>query len=339
MHHQSQDRADSGLSSQAGMAHDAQVTDPVRRARSPLPLRLVLVAGLCTLLAAPVVAALAASPDPSAPTGPAQPAASEHPGKGEHFEGVGSFGKGDRDGGGRGDVSITAVSGSKVSLTTEDGWTRTITVTTTTEITKAGATITVADLDVGDKISFRQTKNADDTYTITKITVRTPKAGGEVTAVTGSSVTVTSRDGTKTTITVNGSTTYRLGKDAGSKADIAVGSRIAAEGTVSGTTFTASRITIQPSVAGGQVTAKTSTTITVKGRGDKLTTIHVDAGTTYKVRGKDAATLADIAVGDVVIATGALRADGSLDATQVGAGKFKWGNHDKPQAPAASATP
>ena len=319
------------------------MTESDRRPRSPLPLRLLLVAAFCTLLGAPVVAAFAASPDPSAPTGPSQSTPSGDPdkGPGHGFGGFGGFGGsklGDAGGAGRGGVSITAIDGNKVSLSTEDGWTRTITVTSDTTLTKAGATIKVTDLKKGDEIGFRQKKNDDGTYTITAITVRTPKAGGEVSAVSGSTITVTGRDGTKTVITVNGSTTYLFGKDAGTKADVTVGSRIGAEGSVSGDTFTASRVVIQPSVAGGEVTAKTSTTITVKGRGDKTAIIHVDSSTTYKVRGKDAATLADIAVGDIVIASGSLRSDGSLDATQVGGGTFKWGKHDKPQA-SASATP
>ena len=322
------------------------MTESDRRPRFPLPLRIFLIAGICTLLGAPVVAAFAASPDPSTPTGPSQATPSGDPGKGhgpswgfgQGFGGFGGSKLGDAGDAGRGNVSVTAIDGDKVSLATDDGWTRTITVTADTTITKAGATIKVTDLQVGDEIGFRQKKNADGTYTITAITVRTPKAGGEVSAVSGSTITVTGRDGTKTTITVNGSTTYLFGKDAGTKADVTVGSRIAAEGTISGTTFTASRIVIQPSVAGGVVTAKTSSTITVKGRDDKSTTIHVDSKTTYKVFGKDAATLADIAVGDVVIASGSPRSDGSLDATQVGGGTFKWGKHDKPQA-SPSATP
>ena len=322
------------------MAHDARMTDTTRRLRSPMALRLVLVAALCTLLGVPVVGALAASPEPSAQTQPAQPNASGDPGKGPgRGQGWGQLGKGDRGGFGHGGVTITAVSGSNVSLKTEDGWTRTIAVTSATEITKDGATITVADLEVGDQIAFRQTKNADGTYTITAITVRTPKAGGEVTAVSSTTISVTARNGTVTKITVNGSTTYVFGKEAATKADVTVGSRIHAEGSLDGTTFTATRVRIEPAVAGGEVTAKTSSSITVKGRDGKATTIHVSAATTYKVRGKETATLADIAIGDFLVASGKARADGSLDASRVGAGKLTWGKHDKPAAPGASATP
>ena len=319
-----------------------------------MPLRLVLVVALCTLLGLPVVAAMAASPDPSGAAVPAHPAGTGDPGKGGFGHGWGfgagpgkggsGFGQGDLGGFGRGDVTIVSIDGSKLDLTTEDGWTRTITVTSATKITKNGDTIAVGDLAAGDAIGFRQTKNADGTYTITDITVRTPKAGGEVTAVTSDSITVTARGGTKTTITVDSGTKYFFGKDAGTKADVTVGSRIAADGTKSGDTFTAARIVIQPAISGGEVTAKTGTTITVKGLGGKAATIHVDGDTTYKVRGKDAATLADIAVGDYLIASGKARTDGSLDASQVGAGKFDLGkfgrgDHQKPQKPAASATP
>ena len=55
------------------MAHDARMTEPTRRPRSPMPIRLVLVVALCTLLGVPVVGALAASPEPSGATQPADP--------------------------------------------------------------------------------------------------------------------------------------------------------------------------------------------------------------------------------------------------------------------------
>ena len=73
---------------------------------------------------------------------------------------------------------VTAVSGSSVSLATDDGWTRTITVTGTTKITKGGAAATLADIAVGDTIRFGQTRNADGTYTITAIEIVRPRSPG-----------------------------------------------------------------------------------------------------------------------------------------------------------------
>ena len=116
---------------------------------------------------------------------------------------------------------------------------------------------------------------------------------------------------------MNGATVYKLGSAAGSKADVKVGVRVAAPGTVSGDTFTAITVRIQPAEIGGIVTGKTGDSITVK-RGDGSTAvIHVTSKTTYEHKGKDAATLADVAVGDRVSAEGTLRADGSIDATSV----------------------
>ena len=65
------------------------------------------------------------------------------------------------------------------------------------------------------------------------------------------------------------------------------------------------------------MTAKTSDTITIKGRDGKTTVLHVTDKTTYDVKGKADATLSDIAVGDRVSAEGLPRADGSVDAASV----------------------
>ena len=236
---------------------------------------------------------------------------------------------------GRGPITILSIAGPALSLGTEDGWTRTITVTSSTVITKGGQTVAVDALTVGDEIRFSQTRNADGTYTITAIVVPTPVAGGEVTAVDATTITVKGKGGASRVITVNGSTVYKLGSAAGSKADVKVGVRVAAAGTVSGATFTAITVRIQPAEIGGIVTGKTGDSITVKHGDGSTTVIHVTAKTTYEHKGKDAATLTDIAVGDRVSAEGTLRADGSIDATSVEGQAPKV----KKPAPAASAAP
>ena len=231
---------------------------------------------------------------------------------------------------GRGPITIRAISGNQISLATDDGWSRTITATSSTVITKGGKTISVGDLAVGDTVRFSQTRNADGTYTIETIVVPTPIAGGEVTAVDATSITVKGKGGTTQVITVNGSTAYKLGSAAGTAADVKVGSRVLAQGTMTGDTFTAITVTIMPSEVGGVVTAKTADSITVKHGDGSTTVIHVTDKTTYEKRGKDSATLSDIAVGDVVGAEGMLRADGSLDAVSVE------GRAPKPPKPAKS---
>jgi len=108
-----------------------------------------------------------------------------------------------------GGIAITKIDGARLSLVTEDGWTRTIDATGAT-ITCDGATIVVGDLAVGDEIMLRQERQADGTFKVTAIRVILPKVAGTVTAITDSSLTLAARDGTKVTVKVTSSTTYRV---------------------------------------------------------------------------------------------------------------------------------
>lgn len=139
--------------------------------------------------------------------------------------GPGGFGHG------FGGITITAISGSSISLATADGWTRTISVDSGTTYSKSGETIAQADLEIGDEIAFRQTRETDGSFTIDSIAVIPPHAGGEVTAVSSSTITVQRRDGTSTTIKVTGTTTYTVAGAAAKLADIKVGMFLVAEGT------------------------------------------------------------------------------------------------------------
>jgi hypothetical protein len=101
---------------------------------------------------------MGASPAPSgSTTTPTTPSASGDPSVGGmgpgRWGGKGDLGHMDFGGVGRGSgaITITSISGSNLSLKTDDGWTRTITATSTTTITKASATIAVSDLAVGDE--------------------------------------------------------------------------------------------------------------------------------------------------------------------------------------------
>jgi Domain of unknown function (DUF5666) len=146
-------------------------------------------------------------------------------------------GPGDMHGGpggmrGFGGVTITAISGSNVSLATVDGWTRTITVDSGTTYQANGVTAALSDLKVGDEIAFRQTREADGSFTIDSITVIPPHAGGTVSATTSSSITVTQRDGTSATIKVTSATTYDVsGNSSAALGDITSGMVVMASGT------------------------------------------------------------------------------------------------------------
>lgn len=338
------------------------MTEREKQLRHSDRLRIGAILALCLVLAVPVVVAMAASPDPSASAAasasaeattaattapasespvatvaPAAPNATVKPSTDPQKSNQRVNGKA-----GHGAITITAISGSRISLKTEDGWTRTITVTADTTIRKGGQEIMLADLEVGDTIRFGQKRNDDGTYTITAIQVPTPKASGEVTAVSSNSLTLKRRNGETQTITLTGSTLYKVGKAEGSKSNVKVGSKVTIQGTTSGDTFTALTVHIRPTIVAGEVTAKTSDSLTLKLRDGSSIVVHVSADTKYRVRGNKAAGIADIAVGDVAAASGISRSDGSLDATAVQKAR-KRGDRDKSadpsKAPAASTTP
>ena len=133
---------------------------------------------------------------------------------------------------GRGGVEITAIDGSSVALKTVDGWTRTIEVTSSTQITKGGDTIALSDLAVGDTIRFRQKRNADGSFSVTRIDVVLPTVAGTVTAKTGSTITLKQRDGTSVTVHVDASTKFRVQgvTGAASLSNVTVGMGLIANG-------------------------------------------------------------------------------------------------------------
>ncbi|MEO8229278.1 MAG: DUF5666 domain-containing protein [Chloroflexota bacterium] len=318
----------------------ANVPRPTTSARRLELLRIGIVAVACLALALSAVVVLGASPAPSAGTG-AGPNASHDPGKSDHprlkkipggWSGMRAFLKGDRGGdidGLRGlvgpglgarSITIVRIAGSTIDLKTDDGWTRTITVTADTKIAKGGAAATLADLKVGDRVVLRQKRNADGTYAIVALTVPIPVVAGTVTAVAAASLTLKTRDGSSRTIELTGKTTYKLGRADGKKSDLKVGSIVVVTGTkgsANAFTATAVRIQVRLDKVGGEVTAKTSDSLTLKQRDGSSVTVKVGSDTKFVVRGAASAGLADIAVGMKVSAAGTRNADGSLNASVV----------------------
>jgi uncharacterized protein DUF5666 len=154
-----------------------------------------------------------------------------------------------RGGRGFGQITITAISGADVSLETEDGWTRTITITPDTTITRGGAAATAADLKVGATIRFRQTKNADGTFTIQAIDIVLPQTVGTIAEVGSSSITITDRDGATVTVRLGAGTTFRVrGVDNATAASLAKGMVVLvvgerrADGSIDATTVVAGQL-------------------------------------------------------------------------------------------------
>jgi hypothetical protein len=209
-----------------------------------LPVRIGIVAGSAILFVVGAVAAMGASPAPSSapaaspdggtttPANPVTPFDGVLPKMQMRGGGPGLDLRGGFRFAGFGDITITAINGSSLSLKTEDGWTRTITIGSSTTITKGGATIALGDLKVGDQIVFGETKASDGSFTIDQVRVVLPVVGGQVTAVGTDSITVDQKGGGSATIHVSSSTTYDVDGNTSAKlSDITVGSFVVAEGT------------------------------------------------------------------------------------------------------------
>lgn len=219
------------------------------------------------------------------------------------------------------EITITAISGSNVTLRTDDGWTRTIAVTDAVDLTKGGQDIALSDLAVGDQVRFRQTRNDDGTYTVNALAVVVPSVRGEVSDVGASGFKVTTRDGSVWTITVDGTTEYQYGTGDGSLADVTNGTTVVVKGTSTGdNALTALTVRVKPDRAVGTVTAKAADSITIRTRAGSTVTVHVDGDTTYRVAGVENADLGDVAVDMAIGVSGRERADGSIDADAVAAG-------------------
>ena len=202
-------------------------------------------AGLALVVGAAVAMGATPSASPAASGSTASPAASTDPAtpndepKDGRLGPFGGFGQldvlGRFDGPGHvvgfGGASIAAIDGSNVRLETEDGWTRTIAITDDTTLSRGEEAIELADLEVGDQVALRQTRNDDGSFTVTRLRVLLPAIGGSVSAVTDDAITVTGRDGSTQTIHVDGDTTYEVaGDDDATLDDVEVGMRIVAVG-------------------------------------------------------------------------------------------------------------
>ncbi len=216
-----------------------------------------------------------------------------------------------------GEITITAINGTQLSLKTADGWTRTIDASEAT-VTRAGQTVSLSTLQVGDQIIFRETRQSDGTYKIDAINVVLPHVVGTVTAVSASSLTITQPDGASKTVQLTSGTAYRVAGQSASLSAVTTGARVAIAGTVaSDGTFTAAVVDVLPVRVAGTVSAKTATTITITDRDGKSVTVDVSSATVYQVAGVTNPTLANVSVGTTIAAQGTRNSDGSLNASVV----------------------
>lgn len=146
-----------------------------------------------------------------------------------------------------------------------------------------------------------------------------PRGGASVASISGTQLALRTDDGWTRTIDASGATITKAGA-AATLADIAVGDEIAfAQQRSTDGTYTITKIAIVAPHVAGTVTATSASGLTLKAQDGSTVTVTVSSSTTYRVAGTQSATLADIKVGDVVVASGTKSGDGSIAATEVNA--------------------
>jgi Domain of unknown function (DUF5666) len=142
---------------------------------------------------------------------------------------------------------VTNVSGNTLTLTAFDGATHTVTVSASTRYQKVGQNATLGDISAGTAIMVEGTLNSDGSLSALRVTIQEPRVAGQVTAVNGSSYTVTGAFGQSYTVTTTSSTTYvNADGTTASASTVQAGVAIIAQGTLSsdGKTLTAQRVII-----------------------------------------------------------------------------------------------
>ncbi|HEY8282789.1 MAG TPA: DUF5666 domain-containing protein [Chloroflexota bacterium] len=233
-----------------------------------------------------------------------------------------------------GGLTVTGVSGNTITATTRDGGTVTITVNGSTTYDEAGATVTLAAIQSGQRISLRGSSTGTNAVTATNIAIILPVENGVVTNVSGTTLTITSFDGSTHVINLETGTRFQKAGASETATDVTSGSAITATGpTNSDGSLNADLVTIEVPRLRGQVTAVANGSYTVTAPDGGTATITTTSSTVYVNADGTAAQASTISANTVISAEGTLSADGKtltalritiLPAKGIGAGPGGW---------------
>lgn len=227
----------------------------------------------------------------------------------------------------RGDLTVASVSGQTITAKQPDGTSVTITVSNSTQYTRAGKTVSLSAITAGETIHVMGQRNSNGAITATHIDIVLPRYDGQVTAISGSTITIKDRRGASHVIHTTASTTVRRAGQNASLSDIITGAQISAVGTKnSDGSLDAEAIVIVLPHAGGQIKSVSGSTLTLTDPRDSSATItiHVTASTRYVTvtQGSNgpiqsASSFSALKVGVFVAVEGTKNSDGSLTAEVV----------------------
>jgi len=230
--------------------------------------------------------------------------------------------------------TVTSISGSTITISDPQGFSRTIVVSPSTTYANAGVAGTLANVVDGAKISAQGFIDANKTsLDAVNVAIGTAahasEMNGTITAVTSSSVTVQGKDNVLTTFTFTPTTTFVEGSLTLSAANLAVSERVGVEFNSSAAT-TALKVEVSPTFEAGTVTALSGNTISIKDFQGAVHTIMVSSTTVFDLSGNSGrhegsfgknttpGSLINVIVGAKIFASGILASDGTmLDAQKV----------------------
>jgi len=157
--------------------------------------------------------------------------------------------------------TVTAISGSTITIKTEEGDTYQVLTSANSRIMKQREPIKIADIHVGDALMAGGEVDAKaKTVGAVFVAVLTPEqaaqakkrreelgktwTAGEVTAIKDTDITVKRLDGVTQTISVDENTSFKKRNDSITLADIQVGDRLQATGALKGAAFVAATVSV-----------------------------------------------------------------------------------------------
>ena len=210
------------------------------------------------------------------------------------------------------------------------------------------ATVTFADIQAGDQITARgQWQNGQ--LLARQVLLMPDRAGGMVTAITGTTLAITKPDGSALSVATTAATKFQTKDNPNAQlSDIKVGDLIEAAGNLNGSTLTAIRVGFRTPVektgpfAPGKISAVNSNSLTLNtGFGHDLT-VNVSSSTFIVKRdgqGGQVIQLSDLTVGENVLVIGVRSSNGSsMDAKTIIVGKGRQAAPGRQVKPGAAPT-
>lgn len=245
-------------------------------------------------------------------------------GASEHHHG--DFGGGERNRGAGQYCGITgAVSATSVTITSRDGTVTTFSIGPSTTFSEGTTSATSAALMNGLRVCV--TPSSSSASTAGAIDIALSKVWGEVTAVSGSTITVRRHSLLTENVVVSSSTSFTENGAPASLSSVTVGERILAVGVVDTTNNVLDALAVRiaspvhTSYVVGKVASVTGNDVTVTLFNGLNVTVVVSATTEYRM-GDQSATLADVTAGEWIVAAGTVDTSANaLDAVTVWIGQ------------------